>query len=488
MKRSLLILICALLFGNFGAAKQNFKAPEAGRPVVIGISRNGMPEVNRENFAKCIHDAGAEVFFFPSYPETDSLINDYLDRIDCLIIPGSATNDTVGRKKYDAHIIRTAVERGMPLLGICEGHQRINQTLGGVMDKIEYHYPGCTDSHRIYEDGKNVGALMEAHPIYIDKNSTLYKIFGTDTLMVNTSHSWCTPVISDKLKVVAVAPDGIVEAYEGDNIMGLQWHPEYLYGKMGIEKFLKVFEWFAGEGQRYRDAKENALSSSRNYHSDFNTIQLIAPCTLMAAGTAIHFWAHDAVDLKLNGYTSTWRGDSKKTVIDDYARFIPQVMHLGLGLCGATAEHCFIDRGIEMCWTWASVAAVGYSVKPFVDSPRPDGSDNRSFPSGHSVLAFSGAELVRMEYGNGWGAGAYAVAAGVSALRLYDNEHWVSDLIFGAGAGILCAHIGGWMLKPTRKLISPVAHKLGADHISLSIQPAADPVYGLAGASVAILF
>lgn len=187
--------------------------------------------------------------------------------------------------------------------------------------------------------------------------------------------------------------------------------------------------------------------------SDFKATQLIAPGTLMAAGATIHFAAHEAIDMKLNDYTSTWRGERPELNFDSYLRFLPEAMHLGLGLCGVEAEHGFFDRGIEAAWSYVSIAAIGYSMKYLIDSPRPNGLDNHSFPSGHACMAFAGAELVRMEYGNSWGAGAYAVAGGVAAMRLYNNEHWFSDLLFGAGTGILSAHIGGWLLDPTRKLI-----------------------------------
>ena len=66
-----------------------------------------------------------------------------------------------------------------------------------------------------------------------------------------------------------------------------------------------------------------------------------------------------------------------------------------------------------------------------------------------------GAELVRTEYkyASPWyGIGAYTIATGVGFLRLYNNRHWVSDVIAGAGVGILSARIGYWLLPFERKL------------------------------------
>lgn len=67
------------------------------------------------------------------------------------------------------------------------------------------------------------------------------------------------------------------------------------------------------------------------------------------------------------------------------------------------------------------------------------------FPSGHTATVFTGAELMRVEYGVGMGIGAYSVALGVAFLRLYNGRHWLNDVIAGAGIGILSARIGYWM-------------------------------------------
>ena len=83
---------------------------------------------------------------------------------------------------------------------------------------------------------------------------------------------------------------------------------------------------------------------------------------------------------------------------------------------------------------------------------RPDSPKHNSFFSGHTATAFTGAELVRIEYGWGYGAAAYAMATSVGFLRVYNKRHWVGDVLAGAGVGILCANAGYWML--------PVWHKL----------------------------
>jgi membrane-associated phospholipid phosphatase len=91
-------------------------------------------------------------------------------------------------------------------------------------------------------------------------------------------------------------------------------------------------------------------------------------------------------------------------------------------------------------------------TKYFVSEKRPDSNAHNSFPSGHSATAFVGAEMVRKEYGNAWGAGAYVVAGGIGFLRMYNDRHWLNDVLAGAGIGILAANAGYWILPAERKL------------------------------------
>lgn len=95
---------------------------------------------------------------------------------------------------------------------------------------------------------------------------------------------------------------------------------------------------------------------------------------------------------------------------------------------------------------YAAMAALTNIGKYTFKEKRPDSGARNSFPSGHTATVFTGAELMREEYGLGIGIGAYAVATGVAFLRLYNGRHWFNDVLAGAGVGILSARIGYWML------------------------------------------
>jgi hypothetical protein len=192
--------------------------------------------------------------------------------------------------------------------------------------------------------------------------------------------------------------------------------------------------------------------------SNFKAGELIMPLSLVGVGAlgfiepvkAWHHGLHDKVSI----------GAGDNTIkADEYLRFVPMAGIYGLSLLGADAKHGYMDRTLELGVSFVALTAIGYGCKYLIHSPRPNGSDNNSFPSGHTATTFMGAELVRIEYGeeHPWLAvGAYTVATAVGALRVYNDCHWFNDVIAGAGVGILSARIGYWLLPYTRQ----IAHRI----------------------------
>ncbi|MBO4475663.1 MAG: phosphatase PAP2 family protein [Bacteroidales bacterium] len=222
----------------------------------------------------------------------------------------------------------------------------------------------------------------------------------------------------------------------------------------------------------------------------FRPAQLIAPALLAGAGLSIHFLGHDAVEVPIRTFVQdNVRKGVPASEVTGYVRWVPGAMHLSLGLLGVPSRHAFVDRSIEDVISFGFCLGGGYLLKKAFHGERPGGGEFDSFPSGHCMIAFTGAELMRMDYGWAWGGGAYALAAVIGGERLLVDRHWLGDVLAGAGFGILSAHVGGWLLDPVKSLFG--IPDVGWDGLSgrrtaVAFHASADPLSGtpLAGVSV----
>ncbi|RYE11796.1 MAG: phosphatase PAP2 family protein [Sphingobacteriaceae bacterium] len=132
------------------------------------------------------------------------------------------------------------------------------------------------------------------------------------------------------------------------------------------------------------------------------------------------------------------------THADDYLRFVPTVAVYGLNLAGLHGQNNYRDLTMIVLISNIVTKASTQIIKKSVNETRPDGSDQESFPSGHTSIAFASAEYLYQEYKtvSPWiGIGGYAVAGATGILRLYNNKHYLGDVIAGAGLGILSTKI-----------------------------------------------
>lgn len=178
----------------------------------------------------------------------------------------------------------------------------------------------------------------------------------------------------------------------------------------------------------------------------FRPQQLVAPIALIALG-AWGLTDQNPVDWIEQKARYDMNPNGHKTKADEYLQYVPTGVHLLLGFIpGTKPRHNFRDRVLASATANLLMAGFTNTVKYTVKERRPDSSKRNSFFSGHTATAFTGAELVRIEYGWGYGGAAYAVAATTAFLRVWNKRHWVGDVLAGAGAGILCANAGYWML------------------------------------------
>jgi hypothetical protein len=142
---------------------------------------------------------------------------------------------------------------------------------------------------------------------------------------------------------------------------------------------------------------------------------------------------------------------------DDYMQFAPAVAVYGLNLMGIKGKNSLLDAtGIYVL----SSAIMGGSVsvlKKATHRLRPNGSGYNSFPSGHTANAFAAAEFLNQEYKDvspWYGYAGYTVATATGILRLYNNKHWVSDVVAGAGFGILSTKLSYLLYPKLKRLIT----------------------------------
>ena len=153
----------------------------------------------------------------------------------------------------------------------------------------------------------------------------------------------------------------------------------------------------------------------------------------------------------LNNNTKTEITEDHKTPvtkIDNYLQYSPAIAVYGLNALGVKGKNNFRDRTIIYGLSTIISSAIILPLKKITKEQRPDGSGFNSFPSGHTATAFAAAEFMRQEYKDvsPWYAIAgYTAATAIGILRLYNNKHWVGDVVAGAGVGMLSTKLAYWI-------------------------------------------
>jgi len=174
------------------------------------------------------------------------------------------------------------------------------------------------------------------------------------------------------------------------------------------------------------------------------------------------------------------------TTADNYAQFAPAAAAYLLKFAGVKSKDSLLDMTLMYGLGNAVQASVVTVTKSLAHRERPDGSNYNSFPSGHTATAFVAAEFLHQEYGykSVWvDVAGYGVAAWVGAARVYKNRHWLSDVIAGAGVGILTTK-GIYWAYPKLKMRWFGKHGRGHGE-SVQIMPALE--YNGGGADVAFV-
>lgn len=131
--------------------------------------------------------------------------------------------------------------------------------------------------------------------------------------------------------------------------------------------------------------------------------------------------------------------------LDNYLQLTPAAVMLALKTFGVESRSSWGRILTADAFSVVLMAGVVNSLKHTTNVMRPDGTDKHSFPSGHTATAFMAATMLTKEYGHRspWvGIGAYSVAAATGFMRVANNKHWLSDVMTGAGIGIITTEMG----------------------------------------------
>lgn len=160
---------------------------------------------------------------------------------------------------------------------------------------------------------------------------------------------------------------------------------------------------------------------------------------LIVGGVVMQAYDSDFRRLR-NGYSRSFRHD-----YDDWLQYAPAGAMVALKACGVRGRSSWGRMLVSDAFS-AGLMAIGVnSLKYSCRVMRPDGSSRNSFPSGHTATAFMAATMLHKEYGHRspwYSIGGYTVATITGVTRQLNNRHWMSDIMVGAGIGILATELG----------------------------------------------
>ena len=252
------------------SAYENF--PEAESRPVIGITANysDIDATVRDRYYKQIISAGGVPVIIPPIADT-AIISDTLDKVDGILLTGGGDYNplwcgeepspklhNINRERDAAELIltRLAYNKQLPILGICRGIQTLAMALGG-------HVAQDISSQATVKHSQDADREEATHSVTVEEGSMLHSIYfpatnthhpSPNTLNVNSFHHQAVDNPGSLFRATAYSKDGIIEAIESTeykNVMGVQWHPEWL-GRDG----LPLFKWLVDSAREYKNVGE----------------------------------------------------------------------------------------------------------------------------------------------------------------------------------------------------------------------------------------
>jgi hypothetical protein len=202
-------------------------------------------------------------------------------------------------------------------------------------------------------------------------------------------------------------------------------------------------------------AIKDTISLVKNYLK-FNAKQLIIPTVLITYGViGLQNGQIKSFNQSINEVLNKKQNSS--THIDDYLQYAPVLATYGLEVFGIRGKNNFKDKTIILGTSYILMGITVNVLKRTTCELRPDNSKYNSFPSGHTTTAFMSAEFMYQEYKDHsiwYGVSGYVIASTVGVLRMYNNRHWFTDVVAGAGIGILSTKAAYWLAPKINKMFT----------------------------------
>jgi len=223
-----------------------------------GNVMSGGPRGRTEDYLKAVERAGAEGILIPLKDQDER--NRLIPTLDAFVLPGSSADVApseygavdrglsapadLPREETDRAILRHALAEKKPVLAICYGCQLLNVYQGGTLIQDLRAETGTTTPHR----KKDLVPEADQDPVHgatFDPGSRLASIAGRTEAAINSAHHQAIATPGKNLRVTSRAADGTVEGVEwtGDSnwVVGVQWHPERMFGDAFSERLFREF-------------------------------------------------------------------------------------------------------------------------------------------------------------------------------------------------------------------------------------------------------